>query len=29
MGNRFLDYDPSSSGALAYRTLAEEVIARG
>jgi len=28
-GQSILDYDPSSSGALAYRTLAEEVIARG
>jgi chromosome partitioning protein len=28
-GQSILDYDPSSPGALAYRTLAEEVIARG
>ena len=28
-GQAILDYDPSSPGALAYRTLAEEVIARG
>jgi chromosome partitioning protein len=28
-GQSILDYDPSSPGAVAYRTLAEEVIARG
>jgi chromosome partitioning protein len=28
-GQSILDYDPASPGALAYRTLAEEVIARG
>jgi chromosome partitioning protein len=28
-GQAILDYDPSSPGAIAYRTLAEEVIARG
>src|SRR6266581_9556462 len=28
-GQAILDYDPTSPGALAYRTLAEEVIARG
>ena len=28
-GQAIIDYDPSSPGALAYRTLAEEVIARG
>jgi chromosome partitioning protein len=28
-GQAILDYDPSSPGALAYRSLAEEVIARG
>ena len=28
-GQSILDYDPHSSGAVAYRALAEEVIARG
>jgi chromosome partitioning protein len=28
-GQSIVDYDPSSPGALAYRTLAEEVMARG
>ena len=28
-GQSILDYDPTSSGALAYRALAEEVLARG
>lgn len=28
-GQAILDYDPTSSGALAYRALAEEVLARG
>ena len=28
-GQSILDYDPSSPGALAYRALAEEVMARG
>ncbi len=28
-GQSIIDYDPSSPGALAYRTLAEEVMARG
>jgi chromosome partitioning protein len=28
-GQSILDYDPSSPGAVAYRALAEEVIARG
>ena len=28
-GQAILDYDPTSPGALAYRALAEEVIARG
>ena len=28
-GQSILDYDPSSPGAVAYRTLAEEVMARG
>lgn len=28
-GQAILDYDPSSPGAVAYRTLAEEVMARG
>ncbi len=28
-GQSILDYDPDSPGALAYRSLAEEVIARG
>lgn len=28
-GQAILDYDPSSPGALAYRALAEEVLARG
>lgn len=28
-GQSILDYDPSSPGALSYRNLAEEVIARG
>lgn len=28
-GKAILDYDPTSPGALAYRSLAEEVIARG
>jgi len=28
-GQSILDYDPSSPGAISYRTLAEEVIARG
>ena len=28
-GQAILDYDPNSPGALAYRALAEEVIARG
>jgi chromosome partitioning protein len=28
-GQAILDYDPSSPGALAYRSLAEEVMARG
>ena len=28
-GQAILDYDPSSPGAVAYRALAEEVIARG
>ena len=28
-GQSILDYDPSSPGAVSYRTLAEEVIARG
>jgi chromosome partitioning protein len=28
-GKSILDYDPTSPGALAYRALAEEVIARG
>ena len=28
-GKSILDYDPTSPGALAYRSLAEEVIARG
>jgi chromosome partitioning protein len=28
-GQAILDYDPSSPGALSYRTLAEEVMARG
>ena len=29
VGQSILDYDPDSPGALAYRSLAEEVIARG
>jgi chromosome partitioning protein len=28
-GQSILDYDPSSPGALSYRNLAEEVMARG
>lgn len=28
-GQSILDYDPSSPGAISYRTLAEEVMARG
>jgi len=28
-GQAILDYDPTSPGALAYRSLAEEVLARG
>ena len=28
-GQAILDYDPTSPGALAYRSLAEEVMARG
>ena len=28
-GQSILDYDPTSSGAVAYRALAEEVLARG
>jgi chromosome partitioning protein len=28
-GQSILDYGPDSPGALAYRSLAEEVIARG
>src|SRR6266852_4299529 len=28
-GQSILDYDPSSPGALSYRTLAQEVMARG
>ena len=28
-GQSILDYDPNSPGALAYRALAEEVLARG
>ncbi|HLX40488.1 MAG TPA: ParA family protein, partial [Ktedonobacteraceae bacterium] len=28
-GQSILDYDPTSPGALAYRSLAEEVLARG
>jgi chromosome partitioning protein len=28
-GQSILDYDPTSPGAASYRTLAEEVIARG
>jgi chromosome partitioning protein len=28
-GQSILDYDASSPGAVAYRSLAEEVIARG
>jgi chromosome partitioning protein len=28
-GQAILDYDPTSSGAVAYRALAEEVLARG
>ncbi len=28
-GQAILDYEPTSPGALAYRSLAEEVMARG
>jgi len=28
-GQAILDYDPTSPGAMAYRALAEEVMARG
>ena len=28
-GQSILDYDPTSPGAVAYRALAEEVLARG